>query len=87
MSTYTYRYIEVLREPVDGISWKKESQYMVPVEVLSLKHYIGYYRKHTEANTFLNNFKLDKVKRSTIASKTKPVCRNLATILKEGYAP
>ena len=25
MSTYTYRYIEVLREPVDGVSWKKEN--------------------------------------------------------------
>ena len=60
---------------------------MVPVQVLSLKQYVGDNGEYSEADTLLYHLELHEVKRSAIALKTKAVGWHLTTILKKGDAP
>jgi len=60
---------------------------MVPVEILMLEHDVGDHSKYREGNTFLNNFKLHQIERSTIPLKSHAVGRYLAAVFKKGNAP
>ena len=60
---------------------------MVPVQVLSLKQYVGNNREDSETDTLLYHLELHKVEWSAIALKSKSVSRHLTAILKKGDAP
>ena len=72
---------------VDGTDDEEEGQYMVPMNVLSLKENVGNNSEDTERDAFLNHLELNEVERSAVADEAQPVGRHLAAVLQEGNAP
>lgn len=57
------------------------------MQILALKEDVSDDSEHTERDTFLYYFQLNKREWTAVALKADSVCRHLATVLKEGYSP
>ena len=60
---------------------------MVPVQVCALEHDVGNDAEYGQRDTFLNDFQLDEVERSTILDKADTVSGNLTAVFQKGDAP
>ena len=60
---------------------------MIPMECFALEHAHSNNGENGQRNNFLNNFQLEKRKRSAIANKADSVARHLKAIFKESQAP
>lgn len=60
---------------------------MVPMQVLSLEHYVGHNSEHPQTDALLQNFQLHEIERPAVSTESHPVGRYLAAIFKESDAP
>ena len=72
---------------VDGTDDEEEGQYVVPMNVLSLKENVGNNSEDTKRDAFLNHLELNEVERSAVPLESHSVSGNLTAILEESYSP
>ena len=75
------------KHEIYGTNNEEESQHMIPVNVLSLKHDIGYNGEDHQADALLDNLELYQTEWSSIGFKSYAVGRHLTAIFEECYSP
>ena len=60
---------------------------MVPMQVLTLEHQVGYYHKYYQRDAFLHHLQLYQREGTAVAYESQPVGGYLAAVFKEGDAP
>jgi len=89
MAKLFFHYLMILlhEHKIDGAYYQQEGEYVIPMQVLSLKKYVGDNCEHSEADALLYNFELHKGERAAVALKAYAVGWNLATVFEESDAP
>jgi hypothetical protein len=64
-----------------------KSNYMVPLDGLSLEHEQYNDRENRQGYDFLDHFQLKQIERPTIGNKANPVGRDSKTVLEKSYSP
>ncbi len=60
---------------------------MIPMQILTLEHDVGYYCEHSKTDTFLHHFQLYEREGTTVSFKAHAVGGHLTAVFKEGYCP
>jgi hypothetical protein len=60
---------------------------MVPVQMRTLEHDVGYHAENSQRNAFLNHLQLYEVKGTAVLHKAQSIGGHLTTILKKGNHP
>ena len=74
------------RQPY-GADKQYESQNVVPLQLLVLKHHVGNNHEHGKAYAFLYHFQLYELERAAVSHEAYSVGRHLTAIFEEGNAP
>ena len=71
----------------DGTDDEEECQYVVPVQVGTLKHNVSNDTEYCQRDALLNDLQLNKVEWPSILYKAQSVGWYLTAVFKEGDAP
>lgn len=72
---------------IDGADDEEECQYVVPVQVGTLKHNVSNDTEYCQRDALLDDLQLYEVEGAAVLDEADAVGRNLTAVLQKGYAP
>ena len=75
------------KDEIDGANDEQEGQYVVPMQVVALKHNVRDDGENGQRNTFLNDFQLHERERTAVVDEAETVGGHLAAIFEKGDGP